>query len=217
MLTPYLYEVVVAVALTLVVVYWWRENPEAFIQGRRRPMLQRQVSHVRRKCVIFTSYLRIWLDDLGFFSGFGLLTVFAMAAELYLISKSQGYYSSIIWLTLVGYVGANHFLYGLHSWAGTCGAFSEADTQLIKDLAGVGGMLKEEETHSSWHKFIWDFSKHRCPPFPFCLSFSAHLAFWGAPPPPSQHTTRKRMLGSMAGCPSTISTPNNVHCASSLF
>ena len=84
-----------------------------------------------------------------------------MVLELYLISQSQTYYSSMIWLCMVGYVGANHFLYALYNWSGTCGAFSEEDTKILKTLAGVGGMLKSEQQINSWTCFLWNFSEHR--------------------------------------------------------
>lgn len=95
------------------------------------------------------------------------LQVVAIVMEMYLIAINETYFSSSIWLTLVGYVGANHFLYGLHNLAGTSGAFSEEDCQLLNDLSGVGGMLKQEEKTGSWTRFLWNFSEHRYSSAPF--------------------------------------------------
>mmetsp|Transcript_3272 Transcript_3272/g.9330 ORF Transcript_3272/g.9330 Transcript_3272/m.9330 type:complete len:193 (-) Transcript_3272:697-1275(-) len=127
---------------------------------------------LRRSAAVIQSHVSVALSRVGslrtltlqLFNSFCVLTVLATVLELYLISKIHYYYESTAWLLLVGYVGANHFLYGLHSLAGTSGAFSDADKKLISDLAGVGGMLKSEESHNSWSSYIWDFSKHRCTP-----------------------------------------------------
>jgi hypothetical protein len=85
-----------------------------------------------------------------------------MLLEFYVAVKyTESYFTSSFWLLLVGYVGANHFLYGIHLLAGTCGAFSEQDTRTLSDLAGVGGMLKAEQQSKCWTRFLWNFSEHR--------------------------------------------------------
>lgn len=122
--------------------------------------------------------LRHPVFDVGFFENFGFLVVVAMLLEFYVAVKyAESYFTSFFWLLLVGYVGANHFLYGIHLLAGTCGAFSEQDTRTLSDLAGVGGMLKAEQQSKCWTRFLWNFSEHRLADVLVHLGMLIHMPY----------------------------------------
>uniref|UniRef100_A0A0G4G9Z5 Uncharacterized protein n=1 Tax=Chromera velia CCMP2878 TaxID=1169474 RepID=A0A0G4G9Z5_9ALVE len=147
-----------------VVSVWVLEHPV------RRPQtkyvrLARQMSMVRKQCEGVRVSVREFIHSFGFFENFGLVTAIAILVELHLFLTKREYYSGVFWHSVVGYVGANHLLYGLHNMAGTFGLVCQETQSKIKEVAGVGGMLKKEMEGDGcmdkWTVYLWNFSEHR--------------------------------------------------------
>jgi len=130
-----------------------------------------------------------FLYKLGVYESFGLITIFAMIEEFYLLLRYQKYFESFAWYLTVAYVSANHFLFALHTILGSDLPAEQEQQQTIrkrvrsfcqnelnttrrnmnknsnnctiKDLAGVGGFLKREEKYRSFWDKLWSFNEHR--------------------------------------------------------
>jgi len=63
----------------------------------------------------------------------------------------------LLWRIVVAYVGANHFVYGLHNLLGRSAQISKGNQDILIKLAGVGGMLKSKRA-ATW---VWGFDEHR--------------------------------------------------------
>mmetsp|Transcript_19844 Transcript_19844/g.25684 ORF Transcript_19844/g.25684 Transcript_19844/m.25684 type:complete len:241 (+) Transcript_19844:51-773(+) len=84
------------------------------------------------------------LSALGWLGHIGIFSALSLSAEVYLWSMQPHYFDSIAWQLVVGYTGANHILYFIHSLDG-------------QTRAGVGGLLKKNRASA----FLLNFAQHR--------------------------------------------------------